>query len=192
MSQQNDFRDRLIAAQQITPEYREKYERRLESMITKQLTPLQRSLLGFIVLLGIGALVAIAWVLTTDTQTSIQFKYAIGFLGLVVLAITIVRGIAVVTGKVNLRIQPKIIAYLGYFGILIFSGVAVVLAGIGPNGGGTNGIWVVVVTLIPLVTWTGALTMMQMRQSELTLQEKLLELELKLDEISVRLQREVR
>jgi len=50
-------------------------------------------------------------VLVTDKQTSIQFKYAVGFMGLVVLAITIVRGIAVVTGKVNLRIQPKIIAY---------------------------------------------------------------------------------
>jgi len=54
MSRQSDFRDRLIASQETTPEYREKYERRLESMITKQLTPHRGVYSHSFVLLALG------------------------------------------------------------------------------------------------------------------------------------------
>ena len=52
MNDRQDFRDRLMSAQTITPEYRERYQRRLEAMYDRELTPAQR--VGTWVLVAIG------------------------------------------------------------------------------------------------------------------------------------------
>lgn len=187
MNQDNDFRDRLVSAQQLTPAYREKYERRLETMISPRMTVLQRLTLFISVLVGLAALAVLAYLLAVDTQTSIEFKYAIGFLGLVVLAITIIRGIIVVTGRVNLRSQPKMIAYISYVGILLFVGALVII--VTPIAGSTNSIYYLVVGLIPLIVATVKIILTHIDQSELNVREKMLEIELRLAEMNERLEK---
>ena len=73
MNEHNDFRDRLISAQQSTPEYREKYERSLRSMLTRQLTPFERGRYVFAAVWSLAGSAVVAWFLAVDKQTSIQF-----------------------------------------------------------------------------------------------------------------------
>ncbi len=187
MNRQNDFRDKLIASQQFTPEYREKYNERLQEMINRKLTLVQRITMGISVAIGILAIVFVAISFSSGSETSFPLKVAIGFMCIVALAITGIRAYILVTGRVNMRIQPKLIAYIGYIGIILF--IAVLLM-ISTNDSGTDRIYIILVSLFPLILITGKLIGVQIDQSELNVQEKLLEIELKLAELNEKLQSE--
>jgi small-conductance mechanosensitive channel len=184
MSEQNDFRDRLIAAQQFSPASRQEYERRLKSMLARQLTPLQRGIVALFVFLGMAVVVAIVWVLLVDTSTSIQYKYAVGVVGIVVLAITVVRALIAVTGRYNARLHSKIISYIAFFGFTIFMIAVIFLSSKGSY------VYPVVVSLFGFIGVTAGLLMVAIQQSELNVHEKLLEIELKLAEMKETIEKE--
>jgi len=182
MNQQNDFREKLIASQQFTPEYREKYNERLQKMIERTLTTSQKIGLGISVFVGLLSMILIAVIMTSSMGISLPLKVVIGFLGLVTLVITIFRAYILITGKINLRLQPKYIVYIGYYSILLFVMAMIIIAQT------TGSIYMLLVSLIPLVVVTGKLIIMQIGQSELNVQEKLLEIELKLAELNEKMQ----
>lgn len=182
MNNHDDFRDRLIAAQNVTPEHRERYERSLGSMLNRQLTPAQRIQSVVSVLWGIAGLAVCVWALVADTGTSIQFKYLIGLLGLMVLGVTVMRGWVAVTGKINLRLQPRMIAYVSFYGILLFVIAIFLIVAQIPES--STRVYYMMVAMFPLLLATAKLILMQMDQSELNVREKLLEMELRLAELS--------
>jgi hypothetical protein len=180
----HDFRDRLIGAQELTPEYREKYERSLESMLTRQLTPSQRAGLWFAVVLGLVISAVAVFAMVAIKELPDSMRAVLGFLGLVMLVVTALRARAAIMGTVDLRWQPKVTAYVGFYGVLI---AIAAIAGYGALHTNLHSIHVMVVWIIPLVVVTGKLIGTHIEQSELAIREKLLEIELRLEEVSEQL-----
>ncbi len=182
MHEHNDFRDRLISAQQSTPEYREKYERSSRSMLTRQLTPFERGRYVFAAVWSLAGSAVVAWFLAVDKQTSIPFHWGIGFMGLVALAVAITCGIIAATGSINLRRQPKTLAQIAFVGVAVFAlSLSFIVP---PMAGPLAAIHAIAVCLIALIVITAEVVQAHVDQSELNVREKLLEIELKLAEIS--------
>lgn len=154
-------------------------------MQNRELTPTQRLAALAAVVVGIFGVAICAYVLVADQETNLAFKVLIGLLGLVALTVTIVRGVVFATGKVDMRLHPKITAYVSFYGILLFVvGVFLVTASV-PDGAARN--YIILVALFPLLLATAKLILWQMHQSELNMQEKLLRIEIQLAELAEQL-----
>jgi len=176
MNENNDFRDRLVSAQQFTPEYREKYREGLENMFTRQLTPLQRILASIGVLAGLAVIGF--YIYMAARYTGPGGRYVLGLLGLIVLAVTAVRLMVVVTGRVNLRWQPKTVAYVAFYGLLIFAMGNLIAAS------NANDATIALVGVFPLLLAVAKLILVHIQESELNVREKLLEIELQMAEMN--------
>lgn len=180
MNDRQDFRDRLISAQTFTPEYRERYQRRLESMYDRELTPAQRVGTWFFVAIGLVAVMICAYNAIFVRSVDVEVRAANAAIGLVVLAVTVLRARSAIIGSINLRWQPQVIAYTA-FTIVLIGILLVVFSGVDASMGS---IYLLLVWLVVLVLVVTKLIQMQVQQSELKTQEKLLEIELRLAEIS--------
>jgi hypothetical protein len=176
MNRQDDFRNRLVAAQQFTPEYREKYREGLENMFTRQLTPMQRALVSVLVLLGLAVIALYVYI--GMRYTTPGGRYTLVFLGLIVLAITAIRLMIVVTGKVHLRWQSKTIAYIAFYGFLVFAMGTLIAAF------NVNDATIALVGAFPLLLAIAKVILVHIQESELNVRQKLLEIELKLAEMN--------
>jgi len=173
MNDRQDFRDRLMSAQTITPEYRERYQRRLEAMYER---------VGTWVLVAIGLIAVMICAYTAVFVKSIdaEVRAANAVIGIVVLAVTVLRARSAVIGSINLRWQPQVIAYTA-FSLVLIGILLVVFSGADASLGS---IYLLLVWLVVLVLVVTKLIQMQVQQSELKTQERLLEIELRLAEIS--------
>jgi phosphotransferase system glucose/maltose/N-acetylglucosamine-specific IIC component len=100
--------------------------------------------------------------------------------GLVALIITVLRARSALVGSINLRWQPKAMAYTIFYAVLI-GFVLIIASGWRP---GLGSIYLLVVWVFVLVLTVTKVIAVQIQQSELATKEKLLEIELKLAEIS--------
>lgn len=185
MNDYNDFRDRLMSSQQLTPEYRERYERSLESMFERVLTPAQKAGMWFKVALSLVGTAAFAWGFTIKGMPSL-LKALMAFLAVVALAQTVIVARAAVMGIVNLRWQPKVGAYMSFQAILITSFVVMIYGVMHPNPGST---YLLLAFVVPVIIMSVVLIRTHIEQSELNVREKLLEIELRLAELSEQLPR---
>ena len=126
----------------------------------------------------------IAWILVTDNQISPGIKVGIAFLGLMSLSVGILRAAGAVKGTVNMRTQPKMFATIQWAGVILFVGVLVITVGLFPIG--INSIYILLVALIPLIIMVAKVTQIYTQQSELNIQEKLLQIELRVAELAER------
>lgn len=188
MNDQHDFRDRLVSSQQLTPEYREKYERSLESMLTRRLTSGERITrtvtvvfsLVFIVGAILGFVPGLIPIVSSDI-TSYLGLMVILFIA-VVLAITIVNIRCLITGVVDLRRQPPAVAWAAFWGIMLASAIPIVLGFIYTDRSAE--VHLLLVCVILLIAAGVNLVLVYTGQSELNVREKLLEIELRLAEMS--------
>ena len=187
--QHGDFRDRLKAAQHFTPEHREKFERSLKAMVQKTLTPGQRAGLLFAAVVTMAGVAMIAWFILADPARSPQVKYAFGLLGLVALVIALVRAKAAITGKMDLRRHPQLIAYVGWLGVIFFM-IAIMISL--PTPIGKLSICLMASAFFVLIVMAAELLQMRIGESELAVSEKLLEMELRLAEINEKLDRQAK
>lgn len=179
MNDRQDFRDRLLSAQTVAPELRERYQRRLESMYNRELTPAQRIGTWVLVAIGFVAVMICAYSAIFVESIDVEARAANAVIGLVVLAVTVLRARSAIIGSINLRWQPQAIAYTA-FGLVLIGIMLVIFSGVDANLGS---IYLLLVWLVVLVLVVTKLIQMQVQQSELKTQEKLLEIELRLVEM---------
>jgi drug/metabolite transporter (DMT)-like permease len=187
MNEHDDFRDRLISSQQTTPEFREKYERSLESMFIRQLTPGQRAAGIVVVLSGLVFVVGVALGFTTriitvacnDVNQIMGIMAAL--LAVVVFGVTILHTRSLVKGNVDLRWQPQVMAWAVFYGLLLIAAIPIVLGFL--HGSSTSTLFLIAFCLVPLVAAAAILILVYIEQSELNVREKLLEIELRLAEM---------
>lgn len=183
MKQDHDFRDRLVSAQQFTPQYREEYERKLKNMLTRQLTPPERARLAFSALIGTVALPYYGYLLASNRNVAVEMKVVFILLTCAALYTGILKGIAAVRGTLNARIEPKIIASVAFFGIVVF--VAATLWVL-PSGA-VHTTHMLMLGLFALIVAAVKFLQMHITQSELNVREKMLEIELKLTDMNEKL-----
>lgn len=194
MNRQDDFRDRLIASQQSTPEYRERYRRRLDSMLTRELSPARR------VVCGVMAVIAILAGISLGVQTltmEIRGEYAawgrmiLGLFAAWAIAFGIRLGSIAIRGTMNLRKDRSAISGMR---LVFFIGTAIVLllvSGLqlkyepGSNAAILNA--VIGLAFLAMAVFVAIRNLVQ--QSELNVQEKLLEIELRLAEVNEKLEK---
>jgi hypothetical protein len=189
MNNHSDFRDKLVSAQQFTPAYRERYRKGLESMLTRRLTPARRIVCSLLALGGLCA--AVNFGVQAATQGSngeyaAWGRAAFGVMALWGLAWAALLGAMAIRGTVNLRKDRQAIAGLRWF-FFVFAGILLMLVGglqLKYEPGSNGPVFAAVVGLAFLVY--GALVVIHnlVQQSELNVREKLLEIELKLAEMS--------
>jgi len=182
MNEHTDFRDRLISAQHFTPAYRERYRKGLENMLSQRLTTMQRAFVSALVVVGFALAAGLGYAAVTHTTTPGE-RYGLAALAVLVAAITAIRLMMALTGRVQLRWQPTTIAYIVFYGVLVFA-VGTLIAVQSWNNAAAVG--VVIVALLLAVT---KLVLTHIQQSELNVREKLLELEIKLAEMNEALPR---
>jgi hypothetical protein len=189
MNENNDFRDRLVSAQQFTPAYRENYRKGLESMLTRRLTPTRRIVCAALAVSGLCAAVSFgvqAVAQRSNGEYAAWGRAAFGVMALWGLAWAALLGAMAIRGTVNLRKDRQAIAGLRWF-FFVFVGILLMLVGglqLKYEPGSSSPVFAAVIGLGFLVY--GALVVIHnlVQQSELNVREKLLEIELKLAEMS--------
>lgn len=184
----SDFRDRLKAAQHVTPEHRERFERSMKQMTEQQLTPAQRTAGLLVVLFNVVGLAGMTWVIWVAIHYHLgpMIAIAFGILGVVVAAMMLMKAKEVITGTAELKTRPRVVAWIGWFGTLIYVAAMMVAQ---PSLGKGLGAYFTVLTLYPLIVMAAQLIQMTIGQSELAVREKMLEMELRLAEMNEKLDR---
>ncbi|MHB1000783.1 MAG: hypothetical protein ACYC27_16195 [Armatimonadota bacterium] len=182
MNDKDQFRNLLLAAQDITPELRERYNKEVQSIMHKKLALVQRLGFGISTLVGLAAIGICVWVLFTQPMIA-TLKVVVGMLGLVALVVTIVRGVIATTGTVNLKLHATVIANVAWVGIIL--AVVIIQITVGLNYPvSVEGLYMVIASLIPLIITVAKVTQIHISQSDLSTREELLEIKLRLAEIS--------
>lgn len=178
----SDFRDRLKAVQHVTPEYRERFERSMKEMTERQLTPAERTAGLLVVLFNLAGLATMTWVVI-HLHLSPMIAVAFGVLGVVILAMMLIKATEVITGKAVMKMQPRV-AWIGWFGAMFYV-IAMMIAM--PSMGNWFRGYFTVLALFPLIVMAAQLIQTTIGQSTLAVQEKLLEMELRLAEMNDKL-----
>jgi len=182
LNKHTDFRDRLISAQQFTPAYRERYRKGLENMLSKRLTTMQRAFVWMLVVVGFAVAAGLGYAAVRYATTPGE-RYGLAALAVLVAAITAIRLMVALSGRVHLRWQPTTIAYITFYGVLVFAVGTLIAAS------NWNNATAAAVVIVPLLLAVTKLVLTHVQQSELNVREKLLELELKLSEMNEALPR---
>lgn len=184
MIENGDFRERLLAAQTLTPAYREEYERKVNKMANKELKPIARWVRGFHALLLFGAAGFEFWIQRTIPSPWIKVGVLVMGIMLVFLGVTQAR--AAYVGRADFR-WTKAAGVVLWLSAIFFASLLVFFAAFQPIN--SSSILLVEVGLFVLIIAGISSVEIATKQSELIVREKLLELELKLDEIAERMPR---
>jgi hypothetical protein len=150
-------------------------------MLRKELTPIQRVGYGLAALLAFAVTGLEAWIITHYPLPP-GINIALGVLGLTVLVIGIIKAIPAITGTVNQKMQPKTTANIVLIGYSVVVGVAVTVPAFYPLNLGS--LYIVAAFTVVLVMAMAGVTRLRIRESEMAMREELLEIKLRLAEIS--------
>jgi hypothetical protein len=182
MNDRTAFRDQLLAVEPISPDFREKLEKELRTMFIRQLSLPGRIFFGVIAIfcLAIAGLCGYLAVMQTELPTVARVGLGIGTLfgltGAVLLARVLRRG------ALNLKIDNRRIAAMVWvFTVLMMT--CFLMLGMSMENR-VNGVLMIAYGLTFLVCAGVFLVVYRVEQAEFSLREKLLELELRLAELS--------
>ncbi len=178
----NDFRERLIRCEPVTPAYRQKYEKEMRAMLEKQLTGVRRWVWGLAALMGVGfALLfgTLAVIAPAEFPLWGRLGFAAGALfgvGWAALGIRVFR-----RGSIDLKFDTA--AYAGMaWGLPVFMVTLFMVAA--PED--IIGLRMILCGLVFLVMGVAFLLRHVIELSELKTREKLLEIEYRLAELAER------
>ena len=191
MSDRDRFSDRLIAAEQVDAKRKERYEMAVQQILNRTLTPARRIAYALSAILGLFGAVSFSVQAVTQHMTGEYAMWGRAILGLfavLFLVFSVFAGRAAIRGTANLRKDVPAIAGIRWgISFLIFV-TALFVAGLELKyGSGTWSVFTAIVGLAFLVNGTLILTRNLIQQSELSLREKLLEIELRLAEMNEKL-----
>lgn len=174
-----DFREQLLGAEQLTPSYREKYEKEVHAMIEKKLTGVRKWShigglimgLGFTVLFGTMAVIA-----PKGFPLWCRFGFAAG--AVFGLAFAGFSAWILKKGTINLKKDTMIAAGLGWGFIMVFATLVLVYSGRLPDP--ITGVRMLAAVLVYEVAAAAMLLRVFIERSELNTREKLLEIEYRL------------
>lgn len=178
----SNLRERLLAAQTITPSLKERYEKELNTMTEKPLGYKNR--IWHFALSGLGAAMCIFFAVTFFTVPEelplmARLTFLVGAIGSAVWAV--ICFLMARRGSMNLKRDPEIMVGSIWAMVVIFTVVSLLMGMQMEPAAGVRMIAYATVFLI-----MGALFMIQrmIERTELKLRENMLELELKICEIS--------
>lgn len=189
MNWDNEFRDRLTRAQSFSPEFALEIERRLRRMFTKELSKFERVIHGLASALG---LILVGWMTAGrfNAEAGIGLRVLIGivFLG-IILPLSLIAARSAWTGTVNLRWRSKWVGRIAWYGGLALAVAQLLIVSRGPAF--HNPAYIVLLGLTPLIIGGIRFLQEQGKQSELNVRQTIAELQLRMEDIAERLEREV-
>jgi len=178
------FADELLAAETLTPSYREKYEREIAEMIEKKLTARSRVWLWLCMCAGLAFSGVFGYAILATTQPNVMATVGLSTCVVFGLAWAVVMAWTLKRGSVDMRVHPMATAGLSWAFVVIVMTMLIVESGenrsIESVGAVVNGLAFLVMAAMFLIS-------ARIHQSELRTREKLLEIELKLGEVAERL-----
>jgi len=182
-----EFRDRLVAMEQITPSLEERYQKETKAMFEKKLTrPMNLAWIGagilgigFVVLFGAAAVMA-----PREFPMLGRLMFVAGAvfgLAWAALAAVIVR-----RGSINLKSDGKAAAGMTWCFLVLLTTVTLLLASKHPNR--IVGVHMICGVLPFLIMGTVFMIQYRIQEAELKTREKLLEIELRIAELAEKLE----
>lgn len=183
------FRDRLLDAEPVTPEYRERYQREVNAMLERQLKSWEKAAVGMTGVLTLGFS---GWFVYLAAVTPHLPALARGgLLAGALLSAAWSAGTAYVVRRGTLPLQAAESAISAWVWILGVVLTTLFLVG-APRLPGNQGVLLVLSGLCVLLYGAASLIMGRVRQSETSTRLKLLEIELSLAELREELGRQER
>lgn len=179
----DDFRERLLRLEQVTPALKERYDKEVQAMLEKRLTETDRKVwLGgtvasvvFAVILGGLAIVPPL----TEVPLLVRIPNIVGVLFCICFAILGVRILH--RGSMDLKLGTSVINLIWGFTILVDI-IFTVMSLLVPDR--IVGLWMMIFGLVVLVVGAVFLVRHAIAQAELGAREKLLEIEYRLIELA--------
>jgi hypothetical protein len=183
-----DFREKLLAAEKTSPAYREKYERELRALLDQKVTGFGKWAAIWWLALGIGFAVlfgALAVMAPSELHWIARASFALG--SVFGAAWAVLWGTILRRGGLNLRTHPNVMAGLGWG--LGISSTTLFMLGAWQLPDRTAGLLMVVNGLVFLLVAAVGMIHNRIERAELRTREKLLEMECRLAEIAEKLPR---
>jgi heme/copper-type cytochrome/quinol oxidase subunit 4 len=187
------FRDQLIESEPINPTFKEKYEREVKTMLEIKMSKIFRwsYLVGGILALSLaafftyGALFFKGDMFYKDMQMWGRIIFTLGAILSLIwagLMLWIVK-----TGVFHLKKHPSAMAGLAWVGIVFMTTIFLVVAAGNPDS--TQSVFLVVASLVFLICTAAGLILTRVGLAELNTRERLLKIELRLAELTEKLQK---
>lgn len=182
MNGSRGFQDRLLAAEQLNPEYQEKYNKEVRAMLEKKLTPVQRWGYVFSAILGVVFLTVFGIAAIVARELPILARLVFGLGAVFGLAWAAFAGSIAKRGTLNLRAHPTAMTGMAWGFVIILMTLLLLLGTRQPDS--TRSVFVVVSGLVFLVMAAVFMIFNRIDQAELKTREKLLEIEYRVAEIA--------
>jgi hypothetical protein len=177
---QQKFRERLLSLQKASPS--EKYRREVAALQEKRLSPTQRAIVVFVTIGTLAAAVFMGWLAAVPPRPlPMLSRFGLGFWSICSLVASLLAS-GVVKGGVIRRMDPNRIVAFIYKNLVIFSITMLALMGQVPDIGKR----VIMGSIALLFFGMGCayLITTRLEQMELRTREKLLEIELELQQVA--------
>jgi MFS family permease len=185
MGPRDDFRDRLLDAQEVTETYRERYQREVRAMLHKQLTVPGKVVYAVVLAMSVAMTVGFVCLAITSSQLPALARASFGMGAVFAAAWAWLAAQVLRRGSFDIRKLAAAQASLTWVFVVLMVTVFMVLSGEMPDK--AQGTLMVVWGLVFLVSAAAFLITARVQQSELNTREKLLEIECRLAELTERL-----
>jgi hypothetical protein len=182
MNDRTTFGDRLLAVEPLSPDFRETLQKELHMMFVRQLSASRRMVIGALALVALASAVICGSLAVTETELPTLPRVGLGVGTLFGLAWMLVLGRIARRGAIDLRIDNRLMAAMVWvFTVLMM--VFFLMVGMSIEDR-LKGLLMIANGLAFLVGAGVYFLAFRIEQAELSVREKLLELELRLAELS--------
>jgi hypothetical protein len=183
-NEQSTFRDRLLAAERLSPDTQQKLQQELHAMFTRELTTPNRIVIAIVALVGLATAALCGYLAITRVNLPIVARIGLGTGTLFGLAWTALAVRILRKGAINLRFDNRVMAAMVWvFTVLMVTFFLMLGMSIEDR---LLGVMMIAYGLVFLVGAGVYFISARIEQAELSTREKLLELELRMAELSER------
>jgi MFS family permease len=181
---QTTFRDRLLAVEPLSPDSREKLAQELHAMFTRQLSTPHRIVIAIVAVFSLAVAVLCGYLAVTRANLPLVARIGLGTGTLFGLAWALLAARILRKGAINLRFDNRMMAALGWvFTVLLMTFLLMLGMSIEDR---LLGVMMIAYGLVFLVGAGVNFVSARIEQAELAMREKMLELELRIAELSER------